>query len=118
MPSLPPLPRRLAAAFALMLALATAATAQTVPVQAVEFDAPSVGRKMKFNIALPKGYEDSEKRYPVLYLLHGLTGNYQNWARMGGGLPNSPVLDVKLTGDGRTLYAATFGRSVWSIPLG
>src|SRR5205085_11565861 len=22
-------------------------------------------------------------RYPVLYLLHGLTGNYTNWARMG-----------------------------------
>jgi photosystem II stability/assembly factor-like uncharacterized protein len=42
----------------------------------------------------------------------------KNWARMGSELPNTPVLDVKITGDGQTLYAATFGRSVWSIPLG
>jgi photosystem II stability/assembly factor-like uncharacterized protein len=41
-----------------------------------------------------------------------------NWARVGRGLPNTPVLDVKITGDDKTLYAATFGRSVWSIPLG
>jgi len=27
------------------------------------------------------------------------------------------VLDVKLTGDRQTLYAATFGRSVWKIAL-
>jgi photosystem II stability/assembly factor-like uncharacterized protein len=40
-----------------------------------------------------------------------------NWARVGRGLPDTPVLDVKLTGDDKTLYAATFGRSVWSIPL-
>jgi photosystem II stability/assembly factor-like uncharacterized protein len=42
----------------------------------------------------------------------------QNWARVGRGLPNSPVLDVKLSGDDKTLFAATFGRSVWSIPIG
>jgi hypothetical protein len=37
---------------------------------------------------------------------------------VGRNLPNTPVLDVKITTDGRTLYAATFGRSVWAIPLG
>jgi len=42
----------------------------------------------------------------------------QNWARVGRGLPETPVLDVKITGDDTTLYAATFGRSVWSIPIG
>jgi hypothetical protein len=41
-----------------------------------------------------------------------------NWQRVGSNLPDTPVLDVKLTGDGRTLYAATFGRSVWSTPTG
>jgi photosystem II stability/assembly factor-like uncharacterized protein len=41
----------------------------------------------------------------------------KNWAAVGRGLPNTPVLDVKITGDDKTLYAATFGRSVWSIPL-
>ena len=42
----------------------------------------------------------------------------RSWLRVGHGLPNTPVLDVKLSGDGMTLFAATFGRSVWSIPLG
>jgi photosystem II stability/assembly factor-like uncharacterized protein len=40
----------------------------------------------------------------------------KNWVRLGNSLPNTPVLDVKLSGDGATLFAATFGRSVWKIP--
>jgi hypothetical protein len=27
------------------------------------------------------------------------------------------VFDIKITGDHRTIYAATFGRSVWRIPV-
>ncbi len=44
----------------------------------------------------------------------------KNWKRLGTGLPNTPVLDVKLSGDRQTVYAATFGRSVWrlSAPAG
>jgi putative tributyrin esterase len=38
---------------------------------------------MKYNITLPERYETTEQRYPVLYLLHGLTSNYTAWARMG-----------------------------------
>lgn len=45
------------------------------------------------------------------------TDGRRNWKRVGAGLPNTPVLDVKITGDGRTLYGATFGRSVWKVPL-
>ena len=57
-------------------------TAQTLPVQTIEHEAPSVGRTLKYNIVLPEGYEDSEQRYPTLYLLHGLGSNYTAWARM------------------------------------
>jgi hypothetical protein len=32
-------------------------------------------------------------------------------------MPNTPVLDIKLTGDGKSMYAATFGRSVWRLSL-
>ena len=53
-----------------------------LPVQTIEFEAPSVDRVMKYNIILPAGYEQSDQRYPVLYLLHGLTSNYTLWARM------------------------------------
>jgi photosystem II stability/assembly factor-like uncharacterized protein len=41
----------------------------------------------------------------------------KNWKRLGHGLPASPVLDIKITGDGTTIYGATFGRSVWRMPL-
>ena len=55
-------------------------------VRTVTIDAPSIGRKTAYNILLPADYETSgDKRYPVLYLLHGLTGNYGNWAGMGAG---------------------------------
>jgi photosystem II stability/assembly factor-like uncharacterized protein len=40
-----------------------------------------------------------------------------NWYSLDGGLPNIPVLDVKLSGDGKWLYAATFGRSILRLPL-
>jgi len=60
------------------------AEAQTGPVTTVTMESPSIGRKTAYNIILPADYETSgDKRYPVLYLLHGLTGNYTNWAGMG-----------------------------------
>ena len=39
------------------------------------FDAPSVGRSMRFSIVVPKDYNSSDKRYPALYLLHGYGGD-------------------------------------------
>src|SRR5690349_20347882 len=59
---------------------------QPLPVKTVEFNGESIGRKLKYNIVLPAGYDTSTARYPVLYLLHGLTGDYTGWARMG--VPN------------------------------
>ena len=41
----------------------------------------------------------------------------KNWKRLGDGLPNTPVFDMKITGDRKTMYAATFGRSVWKIQM-
>jgi putative tributyrin esterase len=70
-------------ALTLCLVVADLAPAQAPAVKTVEFDSPSVGRKMKYNIVLPAQYDESTDRYPVLYLLHGLTGNYTNWAHMG-----------------------------------
>jgi photosystem II stability/assembly factor-like uncharacterized protein len=46
-----------------------------------------------------------------------LSNGKRNWARLGTGLPNAPVFDLKLTGDGNTIYAATFGRGVYRIPV-
>lgn len=41
--------------------------------------APSLGRSMKSVVFLPAAY-DSSRQYPVLYLLHGLTGRYTDWS--------------------------------------
>src|SRR4051794_3592018 len=70
----------------LVLAVPAASMAQEPPppatVKTVEFEASSVGRKMKYNIALPRDYDATTDRSPVLSLLHGLTSNYTAWARL------------------------------------
>jgi putative tributyrin esterase len=43
------------------------------------FHSSALGRTMKYRVLVPQGYEASERRYPVLYLLHGLTGDYTDW---------------------------------------
>lgn len=64
--------------------LALPAPAQNLELDTVEFFSPAVDRNMKYNILLPSDYASSAERYPVLYLLHGLTGNYTNWGRSNG----------------------------------
>ncbi len=49
--------------------------------ETVEFFSPAVDRSMKFDIVLPEGYAGSDRRYPVLYLLHGYMQNYTVWGR-------------------------------------
>jgi len=68
---------------AALLLTTTAVAQQPLPVKTVEFDSPSVGRKMKYSIVLPEKYEQTTDRYPVLYLLHGLTSAYTQWPRQG-----------------------------------
>ena len=65
-------------------ALATVAAAQGRDLQTVEFFSPAVDRTMKYNILLPDDYDTSTARYPVLYLLHGLTQNYTAWGLANG----------------------------------
>jgi S-formylglutathione hydrolase FrmB len=73
----------LAAWVAFALLAPTSASAQPLPVKTVAFTSESVGRTMKYNVVLPAKYDQAADRYPVLYLLHGLTSNYTDWARMG-----------------------------------
>jgi hypothetical protein len=61
----------------------------------------------------PRGQLYATTDFGVFYLKNGT----KNWARFGTGLPNAPVFDLKLTGDGNTIYAATFGRGVYQIPV-
>ena len=55
------------------------------PISAKEykFYSESVRREMVINVLLPRLYEQSERRYPVLYLCHGLTSNYHEFEYVG-----------------------------------
>ena len=46
------------------------------------FHSTSLEREVRYRILLPEGYEHSNARYPVLYLLHGLYGSYKNWSSL------------------------------------
>jgi putative tributyrin esterase len=71
---------------ALFLAAAPALLAQTetgVPagnVHTVKLQSAALGQERAFNILLPRDYEKSARRYPVLYLLHGLGDNHMMWS--------------------------------------
>ena len=72
----------LVAAFAAPFAAPVAA--EPLELETVEFFSPAVDRTMKYNIVLPHDYDGSSARYPVLYLLHGLTQNYTAWGLSNG----------------------------------
>lgn len=50
-------------------------------IQTVPFASKLVGKTLPYNVVLPVDYDQPaarDKRYPVLYLLHGLFGHYDN----------------------------------------
>jgi len=51
-------------------------------VEVVEYDSTAVGIKRRARIYTPPGYSQDQK-YPVLYLLHGIGGDENEWARFG-----------------------------------
>ena len=53
--------------------------------ETVEYDSTTVGVKRKARVYTPPGYT-KDKKYPVLYLLHGIGGDENEWAR--GGVPD------------------------------
>lgn len=57
-----------------------AKTASTKP-ESRRLDSKLMGRQLSYNVILPSGYDaDKTSRFPVLYLLHGLFGSFDDWA--------------------------------------
>jgi enterochelin esterase family protein len=86
----------LAAAFALLSGAPVAgAPPQTAMAPRAAIPAPSqvresehvasraLGRDLVYALYLPPGYGDGDRRYPVLYLLHGFNGNHLEWLHTG-----------------------------------
>lgn len=44
----------------------------------------SLNSYSRYLVLLPAGYDKSQERYPVLYLLHGLGGDHTNWVKLTG----------------------------------
>lgn len=52
-------------------------------VSKVWYNSPSLGMDRRLTVYTPAGYETSGKRYPVLYLLHGMGGDENAWTELG-----------------------------------
>src|SRR5688500_9729865 len=57
--------------------------------ETVEYDSTTVGIQRKARVYTPPGYS-ADQKYPVLYLLHGIGGDENEWGR--GGAPDA-ILD-------------------------
>lgn len=44
---------------------------------------PSLDMNRRISVYTPAGYENSDKNYPVLYLLHGMGGDEEAWLTLG-----------------------------------
>jgi len=63
------------------------------------FHSPSIGEEVGYNVYLPPGYNDPahrNTRYPVLYFLHGATGNENSDAGGVAGLVSRLIAENKI----------------------
>lgn len=47
------------------------------------YESKALGMTRRINIYTPAGYENSAEKYPVLYLLHGMGGDEDEWVSFG-----------------------------------
>ncbi|MCA9201034.1 MAG: hypothetical protein KDA87_26020, partial [Planctomycetales bacterium] len=64
----------------------------------IDYDSKTVGTTRKMNVYTPPGYSE-QKKYPVLYLLHGIGGDETEWQRFA----TPDVLLDNLIADGKAV---------------
>jgi enterochelin esterase-like enzyme len=64
----------------------------------IEYDSKTVGTKRKMQVYTPPGYS-ADRKYPVLYLLHGIGGDETEWQRFA----TPDVLLDNLIADGKAV---------------
>lgn len=66
--------------FVLQASAQTVAEVRSNKVEERQLKSKLMARDMPYRVILPAKYSTkSNERFPVIYLLHGLTGNYKNW---------------------------------------
>ena len=75
------------------------AVRDTIPhgdVKVVEYDSKSLGTRRQMRVYTPPGYAD-DRKYPVLYLLHGLGNTSTEWTQRA----RAPQIVDNLLADGQ-----------------
>ena len=63
---------------------------QSVVKESLQFRSEKMGKDIRYSIYLPDGYDVSDRKYPVLYLLHGWTDDEILY--MGDDVPDYEVM--------------------------
>lgn len=101
---------RLCKSFLVLLVLCVSALANG-RVETVRFQSKIVNTTLPYNVILPTDYNTSKTtRYPVLYLLHGLTGHYNDW------VARTNIADY--TADYRMIVVMPEGNDSWYTDSG
>lgn len=66
------------------------AWSQSRVLESLEFQSKMLGRSVKYSVYLPDGYDQSTRKYPTLYLLHGWSDDETSWIQMGN---MQPIVD-------------------------
>lgn len=69
--------------FFLLLSISAIAISQGKIVESLIIHSKGLGKDVRYSIYLPSDYESSQRRYPVLYLLHGYSDDETGWAQFG-----------------------------------
>lgn len=56
-------------------------TAKAAKVDTLQVFSSSMQKNIKTCVVVPENYKKSKKAFPVVYLLHGYSGNYRSWAK-------------------------------------
>ena len=70
--------------FAILFLLLPAFSAKAGKVVTDSLESKVLGASVKYNVYLPSGFDKSDKQYPVIYMLHGLSDTYTAWVERGG----------------------------------
>ncbi|OFV88176.1 MAG: hypothetical protein A2V74_06455 [Acidobacteria bacterium RBG_16_70_10] len=108
---------RVATALATAALLACADAAATAAVRYASFRSPSLGRQVSYAVDVPPAYDGNDRRYGVVYALHGLFESHTFWERRGLA---AALARMRETGGGDFLVVAVDGgRSFFvNVPVG
>lgn len=90
-----------------------AAPAQAGTIVRETFASPTLKREAQYTVYLPDGYAEATTRYPVVYLLHGASGDEWTWIRQGGATETLDGLVKRGLIRPSVVVMPTMGASTW-----